>query len=175
MFVAHYENTMRGAKLKMAPPKPIALAPKHMALPVNNNVEPRVERPEFPTLAEFNRLVQRVVALELAAARIELTPITPIPRRTIDYATIARRICRVFHVKKDELLSHRRDRRIMFARQAIMYWSCRLTSTSMPMIARLMHRDHTTVIHGRHAYVEKRARMGRTLRALDRRHAAAGE
>lgn len=81
------------------------------------------------------------------------------------YAEIERRACKLFGVTKADIRSDRRDRRISFVRQFITYWSSRTTKLSLPVIGRLMGgKDHTTVIHGRKAYVEKRALMGRNLR-----------
>lgn len=159
-----YRNTMRSAKFKTT-------------LPVNNNVKLlAVKPPEFPTVAEFRSLAQRVNALELAANRVplELTPITPKGPYRIQYATIARRICRVFKVKKAHLLSDRRDRRLILCRHAVMYWACRLTDRSLPEIGRLMGgKDHTTILHAYRSYPDKRAAMGRNLRALNRSQAGA--
>lgn len=81
------------------------------------------------------------------------------------YRSIEARACRVFHVKPSEIRSNRRHRKICFARQFVMYWAVRLTKLSLPQIGRLMGgRDHTTCMHGRDVYPEKRARMGRYLR-----------
>jgi len=81
---------------------------------------------------------------------------------TID--EVARRICRVTGITHAEIVSNRRAKNIMFARQAICYWAVRRTEKSLPQIGRYLSRDHTSVMHGRDVYVDKRARMGRTLR-----------
>lgn len=78
---------------------------------------------------------------------------------------VAKRLCRVFGITLVELRSDRRSAGIMLARHAFCYWACRLTCKSMPQIGRFLgNRDHTTIMHGRDAYIEKRACMGRTLR-----------
>lgn len=154
MFVAHFENTMRNAKF--AEPKAI--------------VEQRQQPHAYATVAEFRMLSRRIEAIEAALllAGSEKKPFA------IDYNTIARRMCLVFGVKKVHIMSNRRGRHLVFARQAIMYWAYRLTDRSLPEIGRLMGgRDHTTVLHGYHAYVAKRAAMGRTLRPLDQRQGPA--
>ena len=75
------------------------------------------------------------------------------------------RICRATGVTRGELLSDRRNKEVVFARQAVFYWSQRLTKMSLPEIGRRMGgRDHTTVLHGSRVYPEKRAKMGRHLR-----------
>jgi len=74
-------------------------------------------------------------------------------------------ICRATKVTRKELRSNRRHRYVVLARQAVAYWTCRLTKFSLPQIGRLMGGlDHTTVLHSKTAYVAKRRRMGRTLR-----------
>lgn len=158
MFVAHFENTMRNAKFK-----------RPVALPVNNNVDERAKSVDAPTVAEFQKLMRRVEALELAGNRVPLTLPLKIWRST-EFATIARRFCRVFNMPKQIVFSKRRDHRAVLARQAIMYWAYRRTVRSLPDIGRMMGgRDHSTVLHGYHSYIAKRARMGRTLRPLDQR------
>jgi chromosomal replication initiation ATPase DnaA len=80
-------------------------------------------------------------------------------------AEIERRACRVFGVTRLDLRSNRRFRSIAFAKQFIMYWAVRLTPLSTPQIGRLLGGlDHTTVLHGKIVYPQKRARMGRYLR-----------
>lgn len=82
------------------------------------------------------------------------------------YREIERRACRLFDTKPSEIHSDRRNREIVFARQFVMYWAARLTKLSLPQVGRLMGgKDHTTILHGKDKYVEKRARMGRYLRA----------
>lgn len=46
------------------------------------------------------------------------------------------------------LLSRRRCRRYARPRQIVMFLSREMTSQSLPMIARTLGRDHTTVLHG---------------------------
>lgn len=85
-------------------------------------------------------------------------------RRKVDMRTIISRICRATGVSWSEVSSVRREERIVLARQAICYWSARLTSLSYPQIARRLERDHTTVIHACRTYRKKRAKQGRNLR-----------
>lgn len=103
--------------------------------------------------AEARRLA---MAAELRAMGIALH---------IPYHTIEARALRVFKITRAELRSDRRHREIVFARQFIAYWAVRRTSLSLPQIARLMGGiDHTTVLHGKRTYPEKREKMGRYLR-----------
>jgi len=85
-----------------------------------------------------------------------------IPRS--EYQRIERRAALVFKHKVIHIKGRSRQREITLARQFICYWACRRTSLSLPQIGRLLGgRDHTTVLHGMHAYRAKRARMGRFL------------
>ena len=80
--------------------------------------------------------------------------------------TVIRRICRVAKLSPAHLMSESRSSPVVFARQAVCYWARRLSKFSYPRIGEeLGNRDHTTVLHGCIAYREKRAAMGRHLRA----------
>lgn len=83
------------------------------------------------------------------------------------FQRVEARACKLFRVKRGELYSSRRQRRLSLARHFVMYWACRLTTLSLPQIGRLMGgRDHTTIMHGRDVYPGKRAAMGRHLREV---------
>lgn len=85
------------------------------------------------------------------------------------YRSIEARACNLFGFTRNDLYSDRRNRRLVFARQFIAYWACRLTTLSMPQIGKLMGgKDHTTILHGTRAYVEKRAYQKRMLRPISR-------
>jgi len=79
---------------------------------------------------------------------------------------IARRICTALRITKHDLMSMRRSRELVFARQAIVYWACRRTTLSLPQIGKRLDRDHTTILHGKRAYPVKRQKMGRYLRPI---------
>lgn len=81
-------------------------------------------------------------------------------------SVIMHRAMKVFGVSRTELTGASRNRRIVFARQFVMYWARRKVGLSLPQIGRrLGGRDHTTVLHGCQRYVDKRKAMNRTLRA----------
>lgn len=82
------------------------------------------------------------------------------------FRRIEERACRIFRVSPSAIRSERRNRELATARQFIMYWAVRRTDLSYPLIGRLLGRDHTTIMHGREAYQKKRAKQGRTLRAV---------
>jgi chromosomal replication initiation ATPase DnaA len=113
--------------------------------------------------AEHIAEIKRVAAERAEAMVAEMKAMGYRFRHT--YREIERRACKVFKVTISEIRSNRRSRGIVFARQFIMYWSTRLTKLSLPQIGRLMGgRDHTTILHGKNIYRDKRAYMGRNLR-----------
>jgi hypothetical protein len=59
-------------------------------------------------------------------------------------------------VTHDEMMSPRRQERIVRARQVAMYLAIKLTTWSLPRIARRFHKDHTTVMHARDRIEEMR-------------------
>jgi len=80
------------------------------------------------------------------------------------YREIERRACKVFGISKDMLRSNRRSKHVVLAKHFVMYWCVRLTNLSTPQIGKLMGgKDHTSVLHGKNTYPEKRALMGRKL------------
>ncbi len=113
--------------------------------------------------AEVEAAEQQLVQMaEIERLRIAALPIPRTKFQIIEY-----RACRVFGVHREQLNSLRRDNTIVAARHFVMYWTLRLTAMSMPQVGRLMGgKDHTTVHHGRRSYVERRAKMGRTLRPV---------
>lgn len=157
MFIASYRNTERGieARKQVPPPPP--------------------DR-RLPPSTEIAVLKGRVAALERKLG--EMSPPPPVviekfwekhwsetPLFKSKFQRIEARACKLFKIRRIELYSCGRQRRFAFARHFVMYWACRQTTLSLPQIGRLMGgRDHTTVLHGKDKYVEKRRDMGRTLR-----------
>ena len=82
------------------------------------------------------------------------------------FARILERICRATGVSRHSIMSLGRDKRVVLVRHGIMYWACRRSGLSTTQIGQLMGRDHSTMVHGKQAYVKKRAEMGRTLRKV---------
>lgn len=79
---------------------------------------------------------------------------------------IVQRFARRFGVSNEDLVGGARNRDLVLIRQAVIYWCARRTNRSLCQIGRQMKRDHTTVLHSIDKYIEKRARMGRTLRGV---------
>lgn len=74
---------------------------------------------------------------------------------------VLRRVCEAEGVTMADMLSARRHREIARPRQMAMYLAREMTLATLPMIGRVMRRDHTTVLHG-----------VRTIRSLMERDAA---
>ncbi|MGH2979973.1 MAG: chromosomal replication initiator protein DnaA [Solirubrobacterales bacterium] len=76
----------------------------------------------------------------------EAGPVTSGPPSSIDQ--IQRRTSAVLGLERGDLLSPRRNRRLVYARQVAMYLCRELTDHSLPAIAQQFGgRDHTTVLH----------------------------
>lgn len=87
--------------------------------------------------------------------------------RTTSINTIIRRVCKVFNISRVDLISAGRSAHAAAARHAVCYWATRRTPLSSTQIGRVLgNRDHTTILHGKTAYVKKRAAMGRKLREV---------
>jgi hypothetical protein len=61
---------------------------------------------------------------------------------------IARAVCGVYGIGKNDFMSIRRAPRIVEARQVYCWVAKRFTSFSFPQIGRFSNRDHSTVMHG---------------------------
>lgn len=126
----------------------------------------RERRKEAERIAWEARIAQVRQAEQRRAEVLEVRKAAGIPYRHT-YRSIEERAMKLFRVTRVELNSNRRNRELVFARQFIMYWACRLTALSLPQIGKLMGgRDHTTSMHGRDVYPVKRAKMGRYLRSV---------
>lgn len=169
MQVVSSSRTMASAKPKFREPEE--------GVVVRNMVEIRQQKMREWAAAQrkADAARQEAIALAMEKARIEAEARLAeeladdedyVPKRfRHTYRLIEERICRVFGVTRPQLMADRRDRTLVLARHAIMYWAARLTVRSLPEIGRLMNgRDHTTVLHGARIYPDKRKRMGRYLR-----------
>jgi chromosomal replication initiation ATPase DnaA len=159
MYVAAYRNTVAGSQA--------IIAQRKRAAEIMRQEEERQAR-ERAARIEAQNTAMREAEADLARRAEELNRELAKLQGTVVRVTVARieaRICRALNVSRKDVRSDRRNREIVLARQAIMYWSARRTRFSLPQIGKFMGGlDHTTVLHGKKAYVEKRAKMGRTLR-----------
>lgn len=159
MYVAAYRNTVAGSQA--------ILAQRKRAAEIMRQEEERQAR-ERAERIEAQNAAMREAEADLARRAEELNRELAKYHGAVIRITVARieaRICKALNVSRKDVRSDRRNREIVLARQAIMYWSARRTRLSLPQIGKFMGGlDHTTVLWGKKAYVEKRAKMGRTLR-----------
>jgi len=96
----------------------------------------------------------RPVSVELA--REVLQDLYPPDDGIVTIENIQRETCRYFDIGFDELIGHKRTRRLVTPRQVAMYLSRELTDGSLPNIGKAFgNRDHTTVMYA----VQKVARQ----------------
>lgn len=62
-------------------------------------------------------------------------------------AIIRRAVCKAFKISKLDLLSARRSADIVLPRHVFSYLVLRFTKASLPIIARSLRQDHTTILH----------------------------
>lgn len=89
----------------------------------------------------------------------------PLNPRELRYhhSTVMRVVCRVFETSRLEICSQRKSRHVVLPRQAAMLLLRDYTWLSLTAIARMINRDHTTVMYG--------ARMAARRRRKDREFA----
>lgn len=173
MFVAVYRNTESGIARRLAPPAVIeSQLEREARIRAEARAEALAEVAEQARLERARRAAQwqeRLREAGLAAEAVQATKTrvgdAPVLIRHRTYQDIEATACRLFGFTRSEIRSDRRNRALVFARQFVMYWTARLTRLSLPQIGRLMGgRDHTTILHGKRSYVEKRLYMKRHLR-----------
>ncbi len=76
---------------------------------------------------------------------------------------------RVFGVTLTELHGDGKKHRIAFPKHFVRYWASRSGMSALEMGRCMGGKDHSSIIHSIVAYPKMRAKMGRTLRALERR------
>lgn len=157
-----YRNTMAGAKPKFRVPEDTGFV-NLLELKKRREIERQEEELARREAAEAVIEGQKRAADEaIRRANMVLSRY----RTGHSFETILTRVCRALKVHPNEIFSERRSSKVVFARQAVMYWTCRLTRRSLPEIGRMFGRDHTTILHGRSIYPGKRAKMGRFLREV---------
>jgi chromosomal replication initiator protein len=88
----------------------------------------------------------RPVSVDLA--REVLQDLYPPDDGIVTIENIQRETCRYFDIGFDELIGHKRTRRLVTPRQVAMYLSRELTDSSLPNIGKAFgNRDHTTVMY----------------------------
>lgn len=187
MFVASHKNTTANARFQEVEPDGSV---RHVRIDVRARMAAQEARRKANAIAEQTKAEarQRLIANEAIdkanralrnlhakwaeedvaeIRRLESAFIEQVRQYRPTYAQIERRACRLFKCTRDEIVSSRRHRDIVFVRQFIAYWASRRIGLSLPKIGKLMGgRDHTTILHHKRKYPEKRAAMGRTLRQV---------
>lgn len=111
--------------------------------------EPAIPEPEF-SLGKWVERQGRINPLPKAlwfSIESEMTP--PEPRRP-SIEQIQRAVCHHYGVRRTDMLSQRREAKIVLPRQVAVYICTRLTIRSLPEIGRRFGgRDHTTQIHSK--------------------------
>lgn len=157
MYVFSYRNTERGIYLrgtaKREERRLLRLAEQRAAWEAEQAAKERRRLEAFQRQERINSIQE-----ELREAGIKPNGRT--------FRRIEDRAMKVFGVTHAEIMSHRRDQHIVAVRQFIAYWAVRLTDFSLPSIGRLMGKDHTTILHSKRQYPERRAKMGRYLRQV---------
>lgn len=153
MLALSDRNTMRNARPKFREPEP---EPRNLVTLRN---EGRLERLREARQADLAVRVEKVRTSDERQDRITLNGLLPKARKVVE------RIARATKVRPSVILGHNRIPQACFARQAVIYWLSRLTNWSSVEIGKRMGGfDHSTILHGKKAYVSKRKAMGRTLR-----------
>jgi len=107
----------------------------------------------------------RPVSVELASEVLE--DLYPATDGVIDIESIQRETCRFFEITHDELIGHKRTRRLVTPRQVAMYLSRELTDGSLPSIGKMFGgRDHTTVMYAVQKVAQQMSDEGEVLSAV---------
>ena len=83
-------------------------------------------------------------------------------------ADIQRAVCGHFGLSREDLLSDRLVREISVPRQICCYLARELTPSTYSHIARMMNRDHSTVIYAAHVMRERWRERGMTYHHINR-------
>lgn len=117
---------------------------------------PPTVKPADP--APLDALKQKVAEQEATIAAL-CEEIVASRTKTRSGHAIACAVAKAHGITFRELISHRRTRHLVHARQHAMWEMKENTSLSLPGIAKILgHRDHTTVLYGIRAHA---ARMGK--------------
>jgi chromosomal replication initiator protein len=120
---------------------------EHLARTLATNV--RVLTGALTRLTAYASLTSSEITLSLADQVLsQLYPNTPLSPVPLTIADIQQATGAYFDIPAEQLSSHNRGRRLVYARQLAMYLSRELTTASLPSIAaQFGGRDHTTALH----------------------------
>lgn len=99
-------------------------------------------------LSAYSKLSHTPLTAEFAENTLK-DLISPYSKKEITPELIIQVVAEHFHIKPEDIISHRRSADIAFPRQIAMYLCRQMTQTPLEAIGKAMgNRDHTTVIYG---------------------------
>ena len=99
-------------------------------------------------LSAYSKLSHTPLTAEFAENTLK-DLISPYSKKEITPELIIEVVAEHFHIKPEDIISHRRSADIAFPRQIAMYLCRQMTQTPLEAIGKAMgNRDHTTVIYG---------------------------
>ena len=99
-------------------------------------------------LSAYSKLSHTPLTAEFAKNTLK-DLISPYSKKEITPELIIEVVAEHFHIKPEDIISHRRSADIAFPRQIAMYLCRQMTQTPLEAIGKAMgNRDHTTVIYG---------------------------
>jgi chromosomal replication initiation ATPase DnaA len=169
MFAVSASRTMANAKPKFREPEPVFdwLAERRRQQEADRKAaQERQARQRADDEAVRRELAEMMRRANAAAKQARSIPDRK-PMSPVGFEQIVRRICKATGFTREQIASNDRHRPLAEARQAIFYWTRRLTDYSYPEIGRRLGGfDHTTALHAVRVYPQKRAKKGRTLKVI---------
>ena len=85
--------------------------------------------------------------LTVAKVKTILSDLISNTRKIVDIEDIQKIVCRYYGINITNMLSKKRNKNLVYARQIAMYLAKNLSDKSLADIGQAFKRDHTTVIH----------------------------
>ena len=117
---------------------------------IANNIKSNVRELEgaLNKLQAYSNLVKKEITMEIAEQELQ-NIITPDKPKEINTQLIVEVVSEHFNIPMEDILSKKRSKDIVWARQIAMYMCKNMTDESLEKIGALLGgRDHSTVIHG---------------------------
>lgn len=171
------EDRERDVRLGKVPSKVMKFQENHVALPAQKQTDPRSSTPVEEPLGvpvrdrqqeKIDALQATVGQLTARLAAIIAEDKTPIAQPT-RVKPIITAVARYYSLSVNQMISFRRARYVARPRHIAMYLARELTGKSLPVIGRIIHRDHTTVLRAAEAVALRRktdARLDREITDL---------
>lgn len=118
-------------------------------------------------LSAYSKLSHTPLTAEFAENTLK-DLISPYSKKEITPELIIEVVAEHFHIKPEDIISHRRSADIAFPRQIAMYLCRQMTQTPLEAIGKAMgNRDHTTVIYGADKIAKETVTNESTKNVLD--------